>query len=232
MLDELGRFLGGEDITLVMLGAVLSGSLLLIVAWAAAAKPVARGACGLVGAAVLVAAAATQPHGWINVGGTVVGLTALLGAGIALARHQDRRDGRTPVSWRGGFATRQRRVPRTERRLARRIHEDRADELAIALGVEIALARITAGLDLLTLADRLGILVSRYNTIEEGDQCVSVADLERIADFHGTTVADLYTAARDRIARGALPTGPERTARHFERTFGGGGGDRYYTDHA
>jgi hypothetical protein len=233
LLDELGRFLTGEDTTPTLAGAILAGSLLLGTAWAAAIPSVRRWACGLVGTTVLIAAAVTQPDGWTNVGGSVAALALFFGGVVALARHQDRRDGRTPPSWRGGFLTRPRRAPRPDRKHARRTHDARTNELAIALGVEIALLRIAAGLDPLTLADRLGIPGSRYSTIEEADRyntCVTVADLEAIADFHDTTVTDLYGAARDRIARGELPTGQQRAAHHLALALGLDD-DSYYADH-
>ncbi|MEU6562659.1 helix-turn-helix domain-containing protein [Nocardia nova] len=232
-MGELGRFLSGEDVTLAMFGALLAGTLLLGTAWLSAGSAVFRGTCGLVGVAVLVVGAATQPHGWINVGGTVAGLVAFFASVVALARRQDRRAGRPPVSWRGGFYTRLERAPRAERKQARLDHESRTNDLAIALGIEIALLRIAAGVDQLTIADRLGISTSRYSTIEEAEPstCVTVAELEAIAEFHDTTVAALYTAARDRIEAGNLPTRQERAARGFDLALGFDT-DRYYTDHA
>ncbi|MEV0296998.1 hypothetical protein [Nocardia sp. NPDC050710] len=106
--------------------------------------------------------------------------------------------------------------------------------LATALGMEIALLRINAGLDRTTIADQLGIPGGRYCDIENAskhDTCVTVADLGAIAALHHTTITAIHQAALDRIARGDLPTGSERAARAWELALGSDT-DSYFTNHA
>ncbi|MFF0458450.1 hypothetical protein [Nocardia africana] len=135
------------------------------------------------------------------------------------------------MSWRGGIFT---RLPRrAHRRQARCSHKARTGELSTALGIEIALLRIAAELGRSALVDRFAIPGSRYHSIEEADEpgCVSVADVEAIAELHFTTVAALYAPACDRIDRGDLPASDEVIARGLERAFGCPD-DRYFTDPA
>ncbi|MBF6216155.1 hypothetical protein IU487_34745 [Nocardia puris] len=234
MLDELGRFMRGDDVTIVLFGALLVGILLLGAAWASARSRAFRSACAISGALVLSWAAITQPHGVANVGLATACIVLFFAGVFALIRFDARRDGLEPPSWRGGFMMRLPRTPRRDRKQARRAHFIRTSRLATALGMEVALLRINAGLDRLTIADQLGIPGGRYFDLEEADQhdgCASLADLEAIAALHNTTITAIYEAACARIARGDLPTGAERSARTLDLALGTDT-DRYFTAHA
>ncbi|MEU6191303.1 hypothetical protein [Nocardia sp. NPDC047038] len=232
--DDIQRFMTGEDVTVMMVVGTLIGMPLLLTAWASAASPGFRWTCGLTAGAILVTTAASQPAGWINIGASLVTLAVLVAAVIAIDSHDNDHDNLASITWRGGFFTRPQRAPREERKQARKARLARTSRLATALGVEIALLRIDAGLDRLTIADRLGIPVGRYGDIEdatEGGHCVSVADLEAIATLHNTNYTAIYEAALNRIARNDLPTRNERALRALELALGTAT-DRYFTDRA
>ncbi|MBC7299516.1 hypothetical protein [Nocardia salmonicida] len=234
MLDELGRFWRGDDITIVLIGALFVGNLLLGTAWASARSRPFRSACAITGTTVLAWAAVTQPHGAVSIVLATACIVLFFAGIVTLANFDARRDGLEPLSWRGGFLRRLPRAPRRDRKQARRAHFIRTSRLATALGMEIALLRINAGLNRMTIADQLGIPGGRYGDIEEASQhdtCASIADLEAIAALHDTTITALYDAACARIARGDLPTGAERGARMFALALGTDI-DRYFTDHA
>ncbi|MGV9822978.1 helix-turn-helix domain-containing protein [Nocardia xishanensis] len=112
------------------------------------------------------------------------------------------------------------RQNRQARRHRRRALAARSAALSVAVGIEIALLRITAGKRQSQVADALEIGIGRYCGIEEGNVApsVSMAELEVIASHYGTTFTALYQAAVDRIERGDMPT--HSSARVWEQAIG------------
>ncbi len=98
------------------------------------------------------------------------------------------------------------------RRRKRRENQRRARVLHQALGIEIAVRRITAGLRAAQAAGLAGIRSGRYSDIEDGHGA-TVAELDQIAALFDTSVAQLHSAARARIDEGRMPA--SRFARDY-----------------
>lgn len=91
------------------------------------------------------------------------------------------------------------------RRRKRRENRRRAALLNQALGIEVAVHRLSAGLRADHVAKLAGIRSRRYSDIEDGHG-VTACQLEVIATLFATTVPQMYSAALARIDEGKMPS--------------------------